>query len=506
MYIAENARFAEQINVPKGAFSGAVVALELPSDASTQPDAAIAFMMAANLLCRIFTKLYLIAPDIPIGSNAWQIKTLSELVAPLSEISEGDVTWGSPSNSDIAIGVGSNPSIAAKHRTFFSFSGWDAALEIELLKSWSGPLGALFAACYGVAQAFIFAAQMAGAELRPIRPFRLSLLNYEHAGPPSPRLPHINIPNVHLVGVGAVGSALIYSLAHFPSVTGLLSVIDNDWVDMTNLNRYVLMCKADAVPEDASASKGRAKVEVAVNALSHQQIVVHPFAMKFEEFRRIHQKPIELLLTPVDSEPGRRKLAAHLPRMVLNAATGHSTVTISRHHFNDGKACLHCLYMPPVGENTVEGRLANDLGLSLAEVEQYLADNSGVDADLVRRIEIHRSLPEGSLQPFIGQHLQSFYQRAVCGEAAIKTAAGTIVSPLSFISAAAGVMLAAELIKVCTAESRQFALDNYFRIDTLANPNPAFKSVRMQEPTRRCICWDEDYRSVYRSRFPCKAN
>jgi hypothetical protein len=72
---------------------------------------------------------------------------------------------------------------------------------------------------------------------------------------------------------------------------------------------------------------------------------------------------------------------------------------------------------------------------------------------------------------------------------------------LSFISAAAGVLLAIELVKQFTPELHAFVLDNYFRFDTLMNPNPDFKSVRLQEPTRRCICWDRDYVDIYKRRF-----
>jgi len=159
-----------------------------------------------------------IATDIPIGPNAWGLHNLSELIGPLSEISEGTVSWGSAARSDIVVGVGAAPASPAVHRTFFSFSGWDAALEIELTGDEPGPLGALFSACYGTAQAFIYAAQMVGAEYRPMQPFRLSLLNYEETGQPVPCPLEINIRDAHLVGVGAIGSALVYSLAHFPSV------------------------------------------------------------------------------------------------------------------------------------------------------------------------------------------------------------------------------------------------------------------------------------------------
>lgn len=501
MYTAENQRFAEHIGVSKNVFAQPTVVLELPRSAAPLPDAAVGFMLAANLLSRIFAKVYLVAPALPVGPNAWQIADLPDLIDPLSGVSEGNVSWGIPANVDIAVGVGAPPTVASRYSTFFSFSGWDACLDCEVDAKQPGPMGALFAACYGTAQAFIYAARMAGAEYHPMRPFRLSLLNYEDVGPSLACPAELDLHKVHLVGVGAVGSALIYSLCHFPSVTGLLYAIDNDFVDATNLNRYILMRKNDSIPCGPNQKTGLAKVDVAVRAFAKHRIKIDPHTMNFEEFRLKHPEPVELLLTPVDSEAGRRKLACSIPRLVLNASTGHTKVTISRHHFADGKACLSCLYLPPQDEQTTETRLANDLGLTVREVEEFMADNRPIDAATARRIERHRGFEDGSLSAWVGQHIQSFYQRAVCSEAAITTAAGTVISPLSFISAAAGVMLTAELVKASVPELHAFSLDNYFRIDTMMNPNPAFKSMRLQEPTGRCICWDEDYSHIYRQRF-----
>ena len=316
---------------------------------------------------------------------------------------------------------------------------------------------------------FLHAVIVAGGQYRLIQPFRLSLLNYEEDGPPLPGPTNLDFKEIHFVGIGAIGSATVYALAHFPRLRGLFHAIDNDDVDTTNLQRYILMRHDDV---------GRSKASVAVQILKGHGADAKDYRMPFDEFRRLHPGPIELLLTPVDSEAGRRALASHLPRAVLNAATGHSKVTVSRHGFADGKACLRCLYLPRAEETTTEQRLANDLGLPIHEVVDYLVNNRGVDHSLARRVEQHRSLEEGRLSAWVGQPIQSFYQRAVCGEAAVRTAAGSVISPLSFISAAAGIMLAAELVKACVTSLSRFQLDNYFRIDAMSTPNPSFKAIK----------------------------
>lgn len=374
-----------------------------------------------------------------------------------------------------------------------TFDGWSAALDVELTGARPGPFGALFAACYGAAQVFLHAAQLAGSTRRLIAPFRLSLLTYDGSDAYAPLPPVCDIGIAHLVGVGAVGSALVYALGHLSRCRGVMNLIDNDPVDRSNLQRYILMRAADV---------GLTKPAVAAAALAGTGIEPDPHDVSYEDFRKKHDAPVELLITPVDSEAGRRQLATTLPGAVLNAATGLSTVTVSRHGFANGKACLHCLYMPRVEEMTTERRLSIDLGLPLQEVEEHLRSNRTLDGELVERVERNRGKPPGTFANWKGKHIQSLYQHAVCSEAPVTTAAGTVIAPLSFISAAAGVALAAELVKGGNPELAEYALDNYFRFDTLAAPNPDFRQLRLPDPSGRCICHDPDFVEVYRERHP----
>jgi molybdopterin/thiamine biosynthesis adenylyltransferase len=489
---SDNRRFAKNIGVAADVFNRPVVTLELPLGQEERPEAVSAFMLAANLLNRLFTKVYLVAPDAPLGPNPWQLTRLSELPDSLAGVSEGDAHWGVPDRSDIVLGVGAPPSINGDRRSFFTFNGWLAGLEQDVGSDQSGLFGALFAACYGAAQCFLHAATATGADYQKIEPFRISLLSYDFTDTNAPIPTRIDFREAHLVGVGAVGSAFVYVLAHLPGCDGLLHLIDNDGVDDPNLERYILMRKRDVT---------RKKTEVAEEALraGGPRGVSHPVNM--QRFQTEAGYKQDLLITPVDSELGRRKLATGLPRAVLNGATGGTNVTVSRHGFADGKACLHCLYLPQIDEVTTEKRLATDMQLPLEEVEALMASNEGVSEELVRRVEKNLGFEAGKFQQWVGKHIQSFYQRAVCGEAQVNTPSGTIVSPLSFISAAAGVLLAAEFVKMHTPELSRFALDNFFRADTLHAPKAAFRQTKPQDATKRCICWDRDYVETYRDKF-----
>jgi hypothetical protein len=302
----------------------------------------------------------------------------------------------------------------------------------------------------------------------------------------------IGLPEAHLVGVGAVGSAFVYVLAHLHRCDGLLHLIDNDAVDDPNLERYILMRKRDVT---------RNKTDVAEEALHAGGPLGKSHPVSMQKFQAEHGYNQELLITPVDSELGRTKLAAGLPKAVLNAATGGTNVTVSRHGFADGKACLYCLYLPQIDQVTTEKQLAKDMQLPLEEVEALMVANEGVSEELVRRVERNLAFEPGRFQAWVGQRIQSLYQRAVCGEAQVNTPSGTIVSPLSFISAAAGVLLAAEFVKMHTPELSRFSLDNFFRADMFHAPKAVFRQKKPQDPTGRCICWDPDYVETYREKY-----
>ena len=295
-------------------------------------------------------------------------------------------------------------------------------------------------------------------------------------------------------GVGAVGSAAVYTLAHFDDIHGLIHLIDNDTVDESNLNRYALMRRQDI---------GCWKSEVASEALSRTSIKTASYRDAFSTYADEHGDEVNLLLSPVDSEEGRRALAKTLPRRVINAATSGTTVTLSTHGFGNGKAYLHCLYLTEMDRPSREEVIAKDMGLTLETVQELLRSNRPMDADIVAYIERSRGVDPGTWADHVGLPVDSFYVRAVCGDANVHLPSGNVMAPLSFISASAGVLLAAELVKIGDPHLSGWALDNYFRIDTLHMPQLEFLMLRADDSTGRCICRDPDYIEAYAAKYGC---
>jgi hypothetical protein len=283
---------------------------------------------------------------------------------------------------------------------------------------------------------------------------------------------------------------VVYGLGHLP-FSGSVVLIDPDDVDESNLQRYVLMLRSDV---------GAAKVDVAKRAL-RGALVPRAFRGSYQAHRKAHpQERIDPLVTPVDSNVGRCQLARSLPRHVVNASTSDRVVTVSRHGFADGRACLNCVYEERGSATSTAERYARDLGLSVVEATFLLAENSPLGPEVVARAETYLGLARGTHADWIGRPLASFYQRAVCGGATVKTSGGTVVAPLSFISAAAGLLLLADLAGG-RAMGDELTRPNYLRLDMLGSPNHADRDDRLPDPQHACICKEAEYVEVYRERY-----
>ena len=145
--------------------------------------------------------------------------------------------------------------------------------------------------------------------------------------------------------------------------------------------------------------------------------------------------------------------------------------------------------------------MARDMGISPGLVQKLIETNAPVDEELVAQIERNRGAESGTWSSHVGLPINSFYVKAVCGDAELRLPTANVIAPLSFISAAAGIMLAVELIKAGHPELGRWSPNNYFRVDTLSLPNPAFRRLRLQDPSGRCICRDPDYMAVYSKKY-----
>ena len=225
----ENHRFIEQLDVSSGVFSRPTIAVELRPEAARHPGNTAAFLLAVNLLSRTFERVHAVFPPrTEAPDHPWGLGTVRAVVDELNDTVEGAVRIGAPRHTDVVLSVGARSSILADREVVVRGSPWRAALDCDLASEGEGTFGFLYAACMGSAQVLLHVLNGMQAPYRPMTPFSFSLLDLLRCGADADTPKAITIPDSHLVGVGAVGSAAIYALAHSGDLRGVLHLIDNE--------------------------------------------------------------------------------------------------------------------------------------------------------------------------------------------------------------------------------------------------------------------------------------
>jgi hypothetical protein len=315
----------------------------------------------------------------------------------------------------------------------------------------------------------------------------------------------IDIGDIHVVGIGAVGSAAVWTLSKCDCLTGTLHLIDPEEVSLSNLQRYVLCSQTDT-------QQKRKKVEVAIQALKgNRGLKVNAYPTAWGTYlKQRNDWNIELVAVAVDSANARREIQAALPRQVVNAWTGaNGDAGLSRHFTFGQSACLVCLYMPETGGKNFDQIVAESLGLGhpqqLMGVRKMLHTGEPLSADTIRQIATINNVAESELASFVGKPLVVFYNEAICGGIMLRLKEGSVTPiavevPMAFQSAMAGVMLAAELVSraaklgsISEATTRLFLLRPIG--DTLS-----FNFAR--DASGKCICHDPDFVAQYHGKYP----
>ncbi len=291
-----------------------------------------------------------------------------------------------------------------------------------------------------------------------------SLIDLQH------RLPS-GIPPFVLVGVGAVGTACLTTLwsTELPLAAGEL--VDGDNVSLTNLNRYPLFTMADV---------GRPKATTVAAHLTREgpaAYLLHGHDQWWADFRRAHPGPLPLVLSAVDSNAVRHQIQDAMPAVILGASTHDLRAQVDRYDLLES-VCLKC-------HNSVE---PVETDRAMRERLVTLSDASLLDeAD-------DRGVPHDVLLAFVADVRAG---GAGCGVVGGDALAKLRRSPaegafaVSFVSALAGTLLAAQLLReayaaaaggtVALAAPHTKALVQLWRPDAASNGR--------RPTTRDTDCW-----------------
>ena len=156
----------------------------------------------------------------------------------------------------------------------------------------------------------------------------------------------LKIPDAILVGAGGIGSAVVYALLQQRDILGGLTLVDDDLIDNSNLNRVLYAREENA---------GDAKADLAhLLLVQYTHLTTVSEKRKWGEYVRSHRNDLCLVLGAVDEDLIRQSIQSDLPKIYVDGGTGINNWRVSRHNMlEDG--CIYCL----THSDTTDGMLAD---------------------------------------------------------------------------------------------------------------------------------------------------
>lgn len=503
------------------------VHVDIPNDDAGKQDRAVQLEVVLDLLPRMFRAVSVTGADpmqvfAKYPSHAQLIKTRQA----------GDP----PPNVVIALtDADVRPQYRNARVVFSDNRGWTAYLSARapcvLPRERPNPVGAYYAAVRACGEAFnaVFKPHLGRIMLvDEARTFDLVTLRANEPPNYEPRLDDatIELDDVAIVGVGAVGMAIVHVLGMLRDLRGRLRVIDPEATDATNEGRY---------PLAFAENRAHFKVLIAWNHLKdrfplldvlpgvpvpiqtkheilagaafapvhtrHQsQSLTFPIA-DYAEFQRVvgEGKPMRLVVATVDNAALRRDIQMGLHRIVLNGWTSTDAARfdygISRHTIVGQNACCACLYHHPFDHPPGDTEFALGLtGWPADKVKRRLREEAHVKISPSELEALRQRLGVGpdQIARYAGLTLGQIVKRH-CGVGAAPFDGRHGGAPVFHVPALAAAHLATEII--LHALGRPPAITSAAQFDTLAPPtsDQAFPEGKRL----RCLCQDDDVRQVY---------
>lgn len=347
------------------------------------------------------------------------------------------------------------------------------------------PVLAIVAACYGVAALTSLVLGDAVDGKQSFRPF--SILDFESGAANFDWEAPLALPKLHLGGVGAIGSAFLYTLAAHGRGVGDLILIDHDAVDLMNIGRYLYFDLQDVELEKVEAARRKLLVHA-------PGILPVGVPRQFEHFfdGEVMRDPgfrVEHLISCPDRRQTRRDWQSRFPRHVFDASTGPDEVVLHTNSYAPDRACMECIYPVVVQEQAHAKHVAEKLGV---HVNRILSGDAITRQDAAQIVAVYPQLNGRSLE---GLAFDSVF-RDLCGAGQLTVDDHVVLAPFPFTSALAGAMLYLEVVKYTAEDQFSAFLDaNYSRLNPMQQPNPAFRLIRGSRP--ECRCQTGRFRSAF---------
>ena len=482
-------------------------------DRAAEGPASDGFLLAANLIARLYPRIRLRGPDELVRAAEGEIA----LINPGADVATGD----EPTTATLVFEPDNDAS--GDDTVVVSARGWNVYVDVDAdVDDRPAAAAALASGVIGVSEVFrvVFADELGARGRRGAQhgAFNLVTLGEPQLDLPVPEL--IDVGTFRLVGTGAIGQAAAKTLA-VAGARGRMVAVDHDKIALSNLQRYALTRDSDV---------GAIKVELLRDRLGKSALDVVPVPAEW------HVGLVDELLptlVALDSPEARIGVQASLPGPVYNAWTQPADVGWSRHERFGEDPCLACLYWPQHEAPSRHEQIAAAFDQHPLRVLAYLVHRlpiglplppggvpvvPGLDAPadaerwlstpLADDIAAAAGLDAGELASWRERPLADVYQDGICGGALLHLNVGEapreVLVPLAHQSALAGVMLATEFLVAQVPDlrvTRPVAIEG--RYDVLAGLPQVLARPRAR--TSGCLCGDAVWRAVYGGKLGVEA-
>lgn len=417
-------------------WSGFRVAMRISEQALSTYAGQIMLLSTVNLVGRFCDNIYF--PDslrgirciVPffIGEDIDLLQRCIEVFNSINPLASADTGSAEPAEA-ISIGVSSDADIVMGSHNWISYVSPNAR-NAPLTDS-RNPFGPLFASCLASAEAFRRLLKVISGRGTSTRDRTQHLSFSVLEGQPvtqqshNPDLSHgVNIGNILLAGCGAVGNGIASALALMDHLQGSVTLLDDEDLEQSNVSRYATTKLNDV---------GNPKVDILAEILRTDTVSASPLVASIESLTDSTVSDFDLILSALDNRNNHQSriyLQNLLPQRIIHAATQGLAVAVANIDFIHG-ACLGCLFYPRKEQLTL-------------------------------------------------------VQDPDCGGVVVRTKEGNEhAAAVSFVSAASGILAAAEVIKLSIHELGPLSLNNYLNMSLLS---PELADVRFLEKDSHCVC------------------
>jgi molybdopterin/thiamine biosynthesis adenylyltransferase len=313
----------------------------------------------------------------------------------------------------------------------------------------------------------------------PERQLFLNAMDYSHGTDPTWSDLEIGneLRSVLLVGVGAVGSAMLHALFPLP-VRGTILLADNDdkGIDITNLGRYSLF---------GWASLGKPKATEAAQLMQQAEFQTVSYEGSFEYFFTGTDRP-RIVLSAVDKNTARHALQEQYAPLYISASTHNLRMEVLRCGPPAEGACLAC-FNPLETEQRTED-----------EIRALLRDKPEIEANLREKLKLDANEVAAWIR---GRKCSETGDRLV---SELRTDDGSAPAfAVGFVSVLAGTLLAAELLKTIGRHPGALDEDRNRAVFQFQNPAAATNTLHFYSRDGQCMaCSPENLGTqIWRRRY-----